>query len=132
MNNAFKKIAAGALAFALVLGCGGCGSSEPEVTELMEPKPTVHKEPLAPVTVSGGPVSPHLLQLNNLTAAPEYPQMPQRPRAEDYPEYAYCLWNLVSLSAAAHDAMHGRKTRKLTAAGLRWKNRTPPPSDPES
>ena len=24
--------------------------------------------------------------------------------AEDYPEFAYCLWNLVSLSAAAHDS----------------------------
>ena len=51
--------------------------------------------------------------------------------AEDYPEYAYCLWNLVSLSAAAHDAMHDRRTRKLTALGLSWKNRTPPPSDSE-
>lgn len=50
--------------------------------------------------------------------------------AEDYPEYAYCLWNLIALSASAHDAMHDRKTRKLTAAGLRWKNRTPPPSEP--
>lgn len=48
--------------------------------------------------------------------------------AEDYPEYAYCLWNLVSLSASAHDAMHDRKTRKLTALGLAWKNRTRPPS----
>lgn len=47
--------------------------------------------------------------------------------AEDYPEFAYCLWNLISLSGAAHDAMHDRKTRKLTAAGLRWRNRTPPP-----
>lgn len=46
--------------------------------------------------------------------------------AEDYPEYAYCLWNLVSLSVEAHDAMHDRKTRKLTALGLAWKNRTPP------
>lgn len=51
--------------------------------------------------------------------------------AEDYPEYAYSLWNLVSLSAGAHDAMHDRETRKLTAAGLAWKNRTPPPSDGE-
>ena len=25
--------------------------------------------------------------------------------AEDYPEYAYCLWNLVSLTKANHDAM---------------------------
>ena len=47
--------------------------------------------------------------------------------AEDYPEYAYCMWNLISLSAAAHDAMHDRKTRRLTAKGLSWKNRTPPP-----
>ena len=61
MNNVFKKFAAGALVFALTLGCGGCGSSEPEVTELKEPKPTVHKEPPAPVAVSGDPVSPHLL-----------------------------------------------------------------------
>ena len=51
--------------------------------------------------------------------------------AEDYPEYAYCLWNLVSLSESAHDAMHDRRTRKLTAAGQRWKNRTPPPSTVE-
>lgn len=49
--------------------------------------------------------------------------------AEDYPEYAYCLWNLVSLSQTNHDAMHDRVTRKLTALGLAWKNRTPPPSD---
>lgn len=51
--------------------------------------------------------------------------------AEDYPEYAYCLWNLVSLSASAHDEMHDRKTRKLTAKGLAWKNRAPPPPSPE-
>ena len=49
MNNVLKKAAAGALTLALVLGCSGCGSSEPEVTELKEPKPTVQKEPLAPV-----------------------------------------------------------------------------------
>ena len=49
--------------------------------------------------------------------------------AEDYPEYAYCLWNLVSLSAAAHDAMHDRRTRKLTALGESWRRRvSPPPS----
>lgn len=50
--------------------------------------------------------------------------------AEDYPEYAYCLWNLVSLSESAHNAMHDRITRKLTAQGLRWKNRIPPPRGP--
>ena len=52
--------------------------------------------------------------------------------AEDYPEYAYCLWNLVSLTKANHEAMHHKTTRKLTALGLRWKNRTPPRSDDES
>lgn len=88
MNNVWKKIAAGTLAFVMALGCGGCGSAEPEVTEREEPKPTVHKEPLAPVAVSGGPVSPHLLQLSNLTAAPAYPQMPKCPRQEDYSEYS--------------------------------------------
>lgn len=51
--------------------------------------------------------------------------------AEDFPEYAYCLWNLISLSQASHEAMHDKRTRKLTAAGLRWKNKTRPPSDPE-
>lgn len=47
--------------------------------------------------------------------------------AEDYPEYAYCLWNLVALSKRAHDSMHDRTTRKLTPLGLAWKNRTPRP-----
>ena len=50
---------------------------------------------------------------------------------EDFAEYAYCLWNLVSLSSSAHDEMHDRKTRKLTAKGIAWKNRTPPPSGGE-
>ena len=47
--------------------------------------------------------------------------------AEDYPEYAYCLWNLVSLAQEKHEAMHDKRTRKLTASGMRWKNRTRPP-----
>ena len=51
--------------------------------------------------------------------------------AEDYPEFAYCLWNLISLTQANHEAMHHKTTRKLTALGLRWKNRTPPRSDVE-
>ena len=51
--------------------------------------------------------------------------------AEDYPEYAYCLWNLVSLTQANHEAMHHRITQRLTALGKRWKNRTPPPSEGE-
>lgn len=51
--------------------------------------------------------------------------------AEDYPEYAYCLWNLVSLTKENHDAMHDRRSGRLTLKGLAWKNRTPPPSDLE-
>lgn len=51
--------------------------------------------------------------------------------AEEYPEYAYCLWNLVSLSKANHGKMHHKITRKLTALGLAWKTRTPPPSGRE-
>lgn len=47
--------------------------------------------------------------------------------AEEYPEFAYCLWNLLSLSAKAHDEMHDRTTRALTPKGIGWKNRTPPP-----
>ena len=33
----------------------------------------------------------------------------------------------MSLSAAAHDRMHDRVTRKLTALGERWRRKTPPP-----
>lgn len=47
--------------------------------------------------------------------------------AEDYPEYAYELWNLLSLSQAQHDAMHDRITRALTPLGERWRRRTIPP-----
>ena len=52
--------------------------------------------------------------------------------AEDYPEYAYCLWNLVSLSLEAHDKMHERITRKLTPLGERWRRKTIPPSNFEN
>ena len=48
--------------------------------------------------------------------------------AEEFPEFAYCLWNLVSLSTAAHDAMHERITRRLTPLGESWRRRRPPPT----
>ena len=51
--------------------------------------------------------------------------------AEEYPEYAYSLWNLLSLSTGSHDQMHDRMTKKLTPLGCSWKNRTPPPLPPE-
>jgi 5-methylcytosine-specific restriction endonuclease McrA len=48
---------------------------------------------------------------------------------EEYPEYAWCDWNLISLSAKAHDMMHDRVTGKLTALGEELKRKTnPPPS----
>lgn len=37
--------------------------------------------------------------------------------AEDYPEYQYCEWNLISLSTEVHNMMHDRATRELTPAG---------------
>ena len=48
--------------------------------------------------------------------------------AEDWPEYAYCRWNLVSLTKANHDRMHDRITRQLTPLGEYWRRRTIPPS----
>lgn len=47
--------------------------------------------------------------------------------AEDYPEYAWQPWNLISLSQEAHNAMHDRVTHKLTPLGESWRRRTPPP-----
>ena len=48
--------------------------------------------------------------------------------AEDFPEYAYCLWNLVSLSLEAHDAMHDRNSGRLSPLGESWRRRTIPPT----
>lgn len=52
--------------------------------------------------------------------------------AEDYPEYAWCPWNLISLTGKKHEAMHDRFTGKLTALGESWQRRVspPPPEDP--
>lgn len=52
--------------------------------------------------------------------------------AEDYPEYAWQLWNLVSLTSDQHDAMHDRRTGRLTELGESWRRRvSPPPSRPD-
>lgn len=48
--------------------------------------------------------------------------------AEDYPEYAFCRWNLIALSQGAHNAMHDRSTGKLTEAGEALRRRTRPPA----
>ena len=50
--------------------------------------------------------------------------------AEDYPEYAWCPWNLISLSKGSHEAMHDRITHKLTPLGESWRRRVPPPVSP--
>ena len=44
--------------------------------------------------------------------------------ADEYPEYAYCMWNLISLSRAAHNKLHDRKTGELTAEGRALLRRT--------
>ena len=46
--------------------------------------------------------------------------------ADEYPEYAYCLWNLISLSRAMHNTLHDRNTDRLTAAGVALMRRTKP------
>lgn len=43
--------------------------------------------------------------------------------AEDYPQWAYKEWNLISLSNKAHEKMHNRDTHELTAEGLELQNR---------
>lgn len=42
---------------------------------------------------------------------------------EEYPELAYEAWNLVSLSAEKHNAMHDRDTHKITALGREYQRR---------
>ena len=38
--------------------------------------------------------------------------------AEQYPEYQYCEWNLISLSNEAHNMMHDRDSHQLTDIGI--------------
>lgn len=47
--------------------------------------------------------------------------------AEEYPQWAYCEWNLVALSNSAHNAMHDRDTHELTERGKAWTRRRTPP-----
>ncbi len=51
--------------------------------------------------------------------------------AADHPEYRYADWNLVSLCAACHNAMHDRETDELTERGEALRRKvSPPPSGP--
>ena len=45
---------------------------------------------------------------------------------DEYPEYAYCLWNLISLSRAAHNKLHDRESNTLTPEGVALMRRTKP------
>ena len=47
--------------------------------------------------------------------------------AEDYPQYQWERWNLIALSAEAHNAMHDRYSGKLTNIGDALRRRTIPP-----
>lgn len=43
---------------------------------------------------------------------------------ELYPQYAYCDWNLISLSKTMHNKMHDRITNKLTKLGKELMRKT--------
>ena len=45
---------------------------------------------------------------------------------DEYPEYAYCSWNLIALSRAEHNKLHDQNTNRLTAAGIALMRRTEP------
>lgn len=50
--------------------------------------------------------------------------------ADEYPQYAWCGWNLVSLCPGCHNAMHDRDSGALSTVGLAWRRRiSPPPTD---
>lgn len=37
---------------------------------------------------------------------------------EDYPEYQWCEWNLISLNHSVHDSLHYRQNNELTKDGI--------------
>ena len=49
--------------------------------------------------------------------------------ADEYPEYAWCDWNLISVSTASHNKLENRKTGELTKLGQWLKNKTIPGID---
>lgn len=51
---------------------------------------------------------------------------------EDWPQFAYERWNLIALSQEAHNRMHDRWTGKLSDVGEQLRQRTIPPSPPDS
>lgn len=49
--------------------------------------------------------------------------------ADTYPEYAWCDWNLISVSLASHNKLENRKTGELTELGKQLMRRTKPGVD---
>lgn len=49
--------------------------------------------------------------------------------AKKYPEYAYCDWNLISVSEATHNKLENRQTGELTPLGKELMRRTKPGVD---
>lgn len=49
--------------------------------------------------------------------------------ADEYPEWAWCDWNLISVSQAGHNRLENRTTRELTKLGRELQDRTEPGRD---
>ena len=49
--------------------------------------------------------------------------------ADEYPEYQWETWNLISVSQATHNALENRQTGELTEKGLALQRRTVPGKD---
>lgn len=49
--------------------------------------------------------------------------------ADKYPEYAWCDWNLISVSLATHNKLENRETGELTKMGMELQRRTKPGVD---
>lgn len=49
--------------------------------------------------------------------------------ADEYPEYAWSDWNLISVSLATHNKLENRKTGELTKLGIELQRRTVPGVD---
>ena len=51
--------------------------------------------------------------------------------AEDYPQFAWAPWNLISITEDEHAAMHN-VDETLTDLGESWRRRATPPAQPYS
>ena len=49
--------------------------------------------------------------------------------AEEYPEYSWCDWNLISVSMATHNRLENRQTGELTEEGERLQQMIRPGED---